>query len=108
MIDIQAAADEIGISAEAYRRLCQLFLETMETDTARLREALETEQREEIRSRAHHIKGAAANLEFTVLSLKAEEIQHAAYDKELEQLRSMADSLFGEYNLIKAEFEETL
>lgn len=108
MIDIEAAADEIGISVEVYRRLCSLFLETMETDTARLREAFETEQREEIRDLAHHIKGAAANLEFTVLSLKAEEMQHAAGDKEIEQLRSMADSLFEEYNTIKAEFEETL
>ncbi|MGC9312349.1 MAG: Hpt domain-containing protein [Sediminispirochaetaceae bacterium] len=108
MIDIEAAADEIGISVDAYRRLCSLFLETMEKDTMQLREALETEQREEIRSRAHHIKGAAANLEFTVLSLKAEEMQHAADDGEMEQLRSMADSLFEEYNIIKAEFEETI
>jgi len=108
MIDMKAAADEIGISVEVYRRLCSLFLETMETDTARLREALETERREEISSRAHHIKGAAANLEFTVLSLIAEEMQHAACDKEIEHLRSMADSLFEEYNTIKAEFEETI
>lgn len=108
MIDMETAADEIGISLEAYRRLCSLFLETMEKDTAQLREALETEQREEIRSRAHHIKGAAANLEFTVLSLKAEEMQHAAHEKEMKQLRAMADGLFEEYNIIKAEFEERI
>ncbi|MDY7028151.1 MAG: Hpt domain-containing protein [Spirochaetota bacterium] len=108
MIDIEAAADEIGISVDAYRRLCSLFLETMQKDTARLREALETEQREEILSRAHHIKGAAANLEFTVLSVKAEEMQHAAHGEEMKQLRAMADGLFEEYNIIKAAFEETI
>lgn len=108
MIDMESAADEIGISLDAYRRLCSLFLETMEKDTARLREALVTEQREEIRSRAHHIKGAAANLEFTVLSLKAEEMQHAAHGEEMEQLRSIADGLFEEYSKIREEFEETI
>ncbi len=108
MIDSAAAADQIGISEEAYKKLCSLFLRTMEEDTAGLREALAAEQREDIRSRAHHIKGAAANLDFMTLSIKADELQKVADDEDMEQLRSKADLLLGEYKKIQTEIEEIL
>jgi len=108
MIDFDYSADEIGISVEAYKKLCALFLTAMEEDTSGLRDALESEDTGEIRRRAHHIKGAAANLEFTVLSLKAEELQNAALKENIELLRSVAENLYTEYRKIKTELKDKL
>jgi len=108
MIDSAAAAEEIGISEESYKKLCSLFLETMKEDTAGLREALSTERRKDIRSLAHHIKGAAANLDFMTLSIKAEELQKAADDEDMELLRLKADLLLEEYKKIQISIEEIL
>jgi len=108
MIDFKAAADEIGISPEAYKRLCALFLETMKEDTEKLVQAVSSGSRDEIHGSAHHIKGAAANLDFELLSARAEEIQHGAREQDMSVLKQKVDQLLAEYRSVKSEIEEIL
>ncbi len=108
MIDAESAAEEIGISITAYKRLCVLFLSTVDDDIKKLPEAAESGNREELRSRAHHIKGAAVNLEFTALARQAEYIQNIALKMEIDVIRTELRLLYDEYAKLRTEIEVVL
>jgi HPt (histidine-containing phosphotransfer) domain-containing protein len=108
MIDIETAAGEIGISAEAYRRLCFLFISAMDDDLQGMLQALETGNKEELSKRAHHIKGASMNLEFMELSRMAEEIQVSALEADSDVLWSDYTDLCTGYCRVKRALEAVL
>ncbi len=108
MIDPETAAEEIGISAIAYKKLCALFIGTVDDDTKTLRQAVESGNREEIRSRAHHIKGAAVNLEFTVLARQAGNIQNMALEADFNTIQMELEQLCNEYADIRMGIEVIL
>ena len=105
-MDFQAAADEIGISVEAYTRLCSLFLETTKGDLRALASAFDNGNREEIGSLAHHIKGAAANMEFNEMMEEARTLQTKAAEApflELEELRTRIEQHFSRIEMLLGE-----
>jgi HPt (histidine-containing phosphotransfer) domain-containing protein len=105
-MDFQAAADEIGISVEAYKRLCSLFLDTTREDLRALASAFDNENREEIGSLAHHIKGAASNMEFEEMMQTAKELQLKAAEapfSELEELRVRIEHHFSHIETLLGE-----
>ncbi len=105
-MDFRAAADEIGISVEAYTRLCSLFLETTKGDLRALSSAFDNENRDEIESLAHHIKGAASNMEFDDMREEARELQIQAAEapfSELENLRVRLEKHFSHIETLLGE-----
>ncbi len=108
VMDIQKAAEEIGISVDGYKKLCSLFIKSGRTDCANLRDAIEAMDRVKIKEYAHHIKGAARNLDFETLSSLAKEIEFGAPDEPKEQLLSAYNRLFTSYEDVEMEIKEAL
>jgi HPt (histidine-containing phosphotransfer) domain-containing protein len=62
-MNISAMAAELGLEEEDVRRMVRTFLDSTEEDLMRLGRAFSKGDTEKIGSIAHHIKGAASNLE---------------------------------------------
>jgi HPt (histidine-containing phosphotransfer) domain-containing protein len=74
-MSIQSSAAEIGISVEAYKRICALFIENTDKDLLQLKSELEMNDLKQSAAMAHHIKGAAANMDYTDLAALAKKLQ---------------------------------
>jgi HPt (histidine-containing phosphotransfer) domain-containing protein len=109
-MDLHNAADEIGISIEAYKHLCSLFIENTDKDMVKLKAAFDSNRRKEAADLAHHIKGAASNMEFPHMADTAKRLQLQALDTSSDT-RSLDDNyekLAALYATIKAELEAQL
>lgn len=107
-MDFEHLAGEIGISVEAYKRLCTTFLRTTKEDISSLSEALKSENREEISSISHHIKGSASNMEFEEISDEAKKLQTSAFDAPLSQLKSHFERICTMFEEIEEELGEDI
>ena len=109
-MDLKNAADEVGISVEAYKRLCRLFIENTDNDIVKLKEACDANRLQEAADIAHHIKGAASNMDFLQLADTAKRLQLKALDS-LNDTHTLWDS-YAEivvlYGSIKTEIEAQL
>jgi len=74
-MNIQSSAAEIGISVEAYKRICALFIENTDKDLLQLKSELEVNNPTQSAATAHHIKGAAANMDYEDLASLAKKLQ---------------------------------
>ncbi|MDZ7794626.1 MAG: Hpt domain-containing protein [Spirochaetia bacterium] len=74
-MNIHSSAAEIGISLEAYKRICSLFIENTDKDLLQLKSELEMNNLTQSAATAHHIKGAAANMDYTDLAALAKKLQ---------------------------------
>src|SRR6056297_1352902 len=74
-MNIQSSAAEIGISVEAYKRICTLFIENTDKDLLKLKSDLEMNNLKHCAATAHHIKGAAANMDYMDIAALAKKLQ---------------------------------
>jgi len=58
-------ANELGLDEPEYKELLELFIETTENDTAKLREGIKNNDPEMAEKAAHSIKGSSGNLGLT-------------------------------------------
>ncbi len=98
MLEIEKIAEDIGISVEAYKKLCRTFLENSKKDLDNLKKALEAEDRQAVRTLAHHIKGAALNIDLLELSELAKGLEKSAETGTMEDLNTQFRALEQEYN----------
>jgi HPt (histidine-containing phosphotransfer) domain-containing protein len=64
-MDIKNLAEELGLEENDALRLVRTFIETTEQDLLLLEQAIADQDADLVRRLAHHIKGAASNLELT-------------------------------------------
>ena len=109
-MNLKNTAEEIGISVDAYKRLCRLFIDNTDKDIVKLKTAFDQSRLQEAADIAHHIKGAASNMDFyemadTAKSLQLKILEHPSDNYELiehyEKLAAM-------YQDIKVEIEAQL
>jgi len=77
-MDITNIAEELGLEEEDVRRLVLTFLESTEGDLPQLSRAFAEGDAEKMRAVAHHIKGAAANLELNRIAATAKLVEDKA------------------------------
>ena len=77
-LPLQDLADEIGLTVEATKRLLEKFLEVTRQDIEELKIAAGEGDFTRMREIAHHIKGAAVNMNLIELKTAAEKIEAAA------------------------------
>ena len=99
-MDIDKHAQDIGLSPEEYRDLVRLFLNTAEGDLSKLKEAIKTANHEQAAAVAHHIKGAALNLELDQISKAALAIETNAKQKNLAGAEPNIEIIRGELKAI--------
>ena len=109
-MNLNNAAAEIGISVEAYKRLCSLFIENTDNDIVKLKEACDANRLQDAADIAHHIKGAASNMDFLQLADTAKQLQLKALNSlnDTPALRESYEELVALYGSIKTEIEAQL
>ncbi len=109
-MNIQTAAEEIGISVDAYKRLCTLFIKNTDKDLSQLHTAIENKSMKTAADTAHHIKGAASNMDFSLLAKLAKDLQLRILSgtESQDSLMKYYDNCFNEYKRIKLEIEGQL
>lgn len=81
--DLQAAIKRLGGMESLYEKLLKKFLD--DTTFQELKKAVEEKDLKEIETRAHTLKGLAANLGFQILSSQSNEIVCAARQGDVEK-----------------------
>jgi HPt (histidine-containing phosphotransfer) domain-containing protein len=77
-MDLSILADELGLDGEGVLHLVRTFLKSTMQDLCALEQALTDRDAEAAARLAHHIKGAAANLELTVIAEAALAVEKSA------------------------------
>ena len=80
----EAAAAQIGLTEVDFRKMVEIFVKETETDLKKLEQACDLGDSEETALTAHHIKGAALNMEFDQLAQAAEKLEKEARQGKLE------------------------
>jgi HPt (histidine-containing phosphotransfer) domain-containing protein len=102
-MDIAALADEFGLEEEDVRRLVKTFLDSTEQDLVLLREAFSERDGEKLRATAHHIKGAAGNLELHEIAEAARKIEEKARTGIIEDPAASIEFISGRLDLIRTQ-----
>jgi len=102
-MEIKVLAEELGLEENDALRLVQTFIETTEQDLLLLERAFADQDADQVRKLAHHIKGAASNLELTDITEAALAIEEKARsnlledtERQLTAIRSGLDSMRAE------------
>ncbi len=109
-MNLNTIAEEIGISVEAYKRLCRIFLDNTDQDIVKLKKALLDNRLQDAADLAHHIKGAASNMDFDEMASTAKGLQLKTLEKprDTEELIADYERLRAMYQSIKSELEAEL
>lgn len=102
-MDIKALAEELGLEENDALRLVQTFIETTDQDLLLLERAFADQNADQARKLAHHIKGAASNLELTVITEAALAIEEKARANILEGTEPQIAAIRSGLDSIRAE-----
>jgi HPt (histidine-containing phosphotransfer) domain-containing protein len=99
-MDIKNLAEELGLEENDVLRFVRTFIETTEQDLLPLAQAIADQDADQVKKLAHHIKGAASNLELTDIADAARTIEGKGRSNSLEDtepqiaaIRSGLDSI---------------
>jgi two-component system sensor histidine kinase TorS len=82
-MDIEVLAEELGLEKAGALRIVRIFLDSTTQDLEQLTHALEEQDADEVARMAHHIKGAAGNLELVAIEKAAVLLEEKAKNKDL-------------------------
>ena len=77
-MEIARLAEELGLAEEEVRSLVFTFLDSTDSDLLLLERAYSDQDADQVRRTAHHIKGAADNLELTAIAEAALTVEEQA------------------------------
>jgi HPt (histidine-containing phosphotransfer) domain-containing protein len=86
IMNLKYLADELGLDEDEYQELLELFIETTETDTSKLREGIKKNDPEITEKAAHSIKGSSGNLGLTEIYEISSKLVETARSGELHGL----------------------
>ena len=104
-MDIARLAENLGLEAEDFSELFELYMQTTSTDLKDLKAALAAGDAEEVHKKAHSMKGASGNLGFDELYKTAGKIDNQARDGSLDGLEEMVRSFHQEFEEMVLEFK---
>jgi HPt (histidine-containing phosphotransfer) domain-containing protein len=107
-MEIEKIAAEIGISGDTLRSLYRTFLESTPKDLAALEDGIARQDVNIVTTSAHHIKGAAINLELLKLAEKAKILENSAKPGNWAELTRLFHELTSAYKQEKEAVEKLL
>jgi HPt (histidine-containing phosphotransfer) domain-containing protein len=102
-MDITALAAELGLKEEDVRRLILTFLDSTEQDLVLLGEAFSERDAEKLHATAHHIRGAAGNLELNEIAEEARKIEEKASGGVIEDLSDSISFINSRLDMIRTD-----
>ena len=97
IFDYETAVETFMGKEDVVTRVLHSFIDKVEGQLPKIRDALQREDLESLRGEAHSIKGGSWNLEVRRLGNKAKEIEDASRDGELEAVKTLIPELEKEY-----------
>jgi HPt (histidine-containing phosphotransfer) domain-containing protein len=73
-----AAAAQIGLGEKDYKKMVEIFVRETKSDLKKLHQSCLLGDSEETALSAHHIKGAALNMEFDIIVRAAKNLENEA------------------------------
>lgn len=84
-MNISNLAHNLGIETQDYKSLVELFLQTTSDDLQKLDSAIAERDTSRVSQIAHHIKGAAANLELQKIAAAVRKAEQCAKKSDLSE-----------------------
>jgi CheY-like chemotaxis protein/HPt (histidine-containing phosphotransfer) domain-containing protein len=91
--DLKRFHEVIGGDLEFGRSIIEMFLEDLVTNLADLKKYLQSHDAQNMASKAHQIKGSAANLGFVKLSEIAQQLEKKGFDQNWDDVDLLIDQL---------------
>lgn len=88
-MDLKTPAQRLGLDAEEYIELIELFLETGGNDLKELESAVSNKDAQTAAERSHSLKGASGNLGLVEIYEKAKEIEERSRDNKIEGIENL-------------------
>ncbi len=107
-MEIEKIAAEIGISGDTLRSLYRSFLDSTPKDLAALKNGIAQQDPDIVTTSAHHIKGAAINLELLKLAEAAKILENSAKQGNWEELTRLFHELISSFKQEKEAIEKLL
>jgi HPt (histidine-containing phosphotransfer) domain-containing protein len=92
-MNFKELGERLGLDEDEYRELIELFVETGMTDFDKLKQAVETDDMEQIAQSAHTIAGASGNLGLMDMHKVAKQIELQAGENKKEKLAHATQEL---------------
>ena len=99
-INLQQIADELDFDLEDVEMLIEVFLESANETMAELKQAIDSNDLEQVYQSSHAIKGSSANLTLMDISNIAKEMEHEAkagnnldYQGKFQELKQLIDNI---------------
>ncbi len=93
LVDLRGALDELGLEESEFRELVGDLREYVDSTLPKLEQAIQSENRQEIRDLAHSLKGALNNMRFNRAGSIAQELEKGFGESSTASL----NSLFSEF-----------
>ena len=103
---IDKLAENLGLEAEEFYEILQLYVETTSSDLKELKSALIAGDGENVHQKAHSIKGASGNIGLTELYELAKAIDDRARDNSMNGLGNLVQDFTVKYEKLAEEFEK--
>jgi HPt (histidine-containing phosphotransfer) domain-containing protein len=86
-------AERLGIGKESLKDLLSLFIESTREDLKELKESIKNKDYSRIASLAHHIRGAAVNLDLSDTAILTEKLRASALSEDQDKLDELFQDL---------------
>ena len=102
-MQIQDLADNLGLEADEFYEIFELYMQTTSSDLEELKAKLDAGNAEDIHKKAHSIKGASGNLGLNELYELATEIDDRARINSLDGMEDMVRAFQEKYEKVVEE-----
>jgi len=102
----EKAIDKLGDDIDLFKEFCQMFVDEIPEITEQLKDVITKKDSEEIRKRAHYLKGSAAMIGLDIISGLSAKLESAGKEKALEDAGKLLEELIEELELSKKLIKE--
>lgn len=100
-MDFKELGESLGLEEDEYRELVELFVDSGSAEFSKLKDAVSTNDLEQIRRSAHTIKGAAGNLGLMDVHEEAKKIEASADNGKTDDLADAVQVMGGQIQAIE-------
>jgi CheY-like chemotaxis protein len=102
----EKAIDKLGDDIDLFKEFCQMFVDEIPEITEQLKNVVNKKDSEEIRKKAHYLKGSAAMIGLDIISGLSAKLESSGKEKTLENTEKLLEELIEELELSKKLIKE--
>ena len=106
-MDIAKMAENLGLDAEDFSEIIEIYIESTSSDMQELQQALDKGDAEGVHTKAHSIKGASGNLGFSEMFQLATKIDDRARRDSLQELEPLFLDFKNKYKNLVTELKKS-